>query len=159
MDTNRLVAIALLATTTLISAGSSVAADTDSPNPPGAGWRHPMMGAGPYMDRQAAWRGMEARGMEGRGMEGCPMGPMGFAALPPGNEKIAMQMHGDELACNNHNNAWCMLPAMHCVITPPASTLPDLKYHQGGQVGHTQRRNHVSHGLMHLGKRQLPVEL
>ncbi|AOB33863.1 hypothetical protein AKI39_19170 [Bordetella sp. H567] len=106
MDTSRLVAIALLATTTLISAESSVAGDNDPPHSSGAGWRHPMMGAGPAMDREAA----------GHGMSGCPMGPMGFAALPPGNEKIAMEMHGEMMKAMGE----ILLKYADKIETPPA---------------------------------------
>lgn len=88
MDTKRLVAMSLLATVAAVTAGPSAVADTNTPSgPPGMGWRHPMMGEGP-MGRQF---------MGGPGMQGCPMGGMGMgmAALPPGNEKVAMQMHGE----------------------------------------------------------------
>lgn len=105
MDTKRVVVLSLLATASLFSAGSSVAADTDEPTPPAAGWRHPMMGAAPPMGRPFAGPGMPGcplgaggpMGPMGAGMMGPGMmGPMmGMAALPPGNEKIAMQMHGE----------------------------------------------------------------
>ncbi|CAM3623584.1 DUF305 domain-containing protein [Bordetella sputigena] len=85
MHTKRLVAMSLLAAA-MAAAGPSAVADTNTPpGPPGMGWRHPMMGEGP-MGRQF---------MGGPGMQGCPMAAMGMAALPPGNEKIAMQMHGE----------------------------------------------------------------
>ncbi|ANN69804.1 hypothetical protein [Bordetella bronchialis] len=89
MDTKRLVTLTLFAAAALTGTGARAAGDADAPGaaagPPGMGWRHPMMGAMPPMGRQAM----------GPGMQGCPMGAMGMAALPPGNEKIAMQMHGE----------------------------------------------------------------
>ena len=83
------------------------AAQSEAPHKPGAGMQGGM--------------GQGMGGMMGRDMmQGCPMmrgggmGP-GMPQLPPGNEKLEMQMHAD------------MMRAMAEVLTKYAAKLPDKK--------------------------------
>ena len=88
-----------------LTVGGIAGAQSEAPQKPGASGMQGGMG----------------QGMGGMmGMEGCPMmrgGGMGhgMAHLPPGNEKLELQMHAD------------MMRAMADVLTKYAARLPDKK--------------------------------
>lgn len=82
MNTRRL-AVPLLALVLIGSSGWSVAAESHTPTgTPQSGMHDPSMMHGQMM---------EGHMMGGAMMKDCPM----MGQLPPGNEKLAMQMHGE----------------------------------------------------------------
>ena len=104
-------ATAALATSGIAAAQSQPEHQRGSPGMEGGG----MMGQGGMMGGQGGMMGM---------MQGCPMmrgGAMGggmgrgMPHLPPGNEKLEMQMHAD------------MMRAMADIMTKYAARLPDKK--------------------------------
>lgn len=83
MKTNHL-AVALLTVALFGSSGSSMAADSNqSSGMPSSGMHGKAKVSGGGMDRRAMGAGM---------MKTCPMM---MHHLPPGNEKLEMQMHGE----------------------------------------------------------------
>ncbi len=83
MHTKRFVVVPLLVTSMLAGSGLSIAADSHPSTMPRSDMHGSSMMGGQTMNDHM---------MGGAMMQGCPM-MMG--QLPPGNEKIAMQMHGE----------------------------------------------------------------
>lgn len=99
MNTKRLAAVSL-ALALLSASGLSAAASPSQPAMHDGG--SSMMGGG-----------MKGGGMMGGGMMGsCPM----MGQLPPGNEKLAMQMHGEMMKAMGD----IMLKYADKIQTPPA---------------------------------------
>lgn len=83
MNTRRIAVVPLLVITLLAGSGLSIAADSHSSTSPRSSMHDPSMMGGQMMNDHMKGGAM---------MQGCPM-MMG--QLPPGNEKLAMQMHGE----------------------------------------------------------------
>lgn len=81
MNTKRIFVMPLLVITLLAGHGVSIAADSHPSTSPRSAMDHSMMG-GPMMGDHMKGGGM---------MQGCSM----MGQLPPGNEKLALQMHGE----------------------------------------------------------------
>jgi hypothetical protein len=88
MKTNRL-AVALLTAALFGTSGASMAADSNqSSGMPSSPMHGQSMMGGSMMGKGMMGKGMMDAGM----MKGCPMM---MHHLPPGNEKLEMQMHGE----------------------------------------------------------------
>jgi hypothetical protein len=102
------VIICAFAATAAFATAKIATAQSEAPHKPGASGMQGGMGQG-----MGGMMGMEM-------MQGCPMmrgGGMGhdMAHLPPGNEKLELQMHAD------------MMRAMAEVLSKYAARLPDKK--------------------------------
>lgn len=106
----RIVVTALAATVGAFAVPGIAAAQSEAPHKPGASGMQGGMG-----------QGMGGMGGQGgmMGMQGCPMmqggGGHGTPHLPPGNEKLELQMHAD------------MMRAIADVLTKYSARLPDKK--------------------------------
>jgi len=100
--------VCAFATTAAFGVAAIAAAQSEAPHKPGAPGMQGGMGQG-----MGGMTGMDM-------MQGCPMMSgsgmgRGMAHLPPGNEKLELQMHAD------------MMRAMADVLTKYAARLPDKK--------------------------------
>lgn len=89
-----------LSTASILLSGAALAQPQGAQSTPGGQGmpmdRQGMMGPG-MMGQGMMGRGMMGGGMMGGGMMGgCPMGgPHAMLQLPPGNEKLQLQMHAE----------------------------------------------------------------